>query len=328
MSRFAFFLVFAAFFTTLFAAQADADTADSTPVPILIGGFIPKKPPAYIALALYAISTAIHSFHYITVTPRRPFMLTLIFGMAAMALGFIFRIIYSDPPFTLGLSLTKFLLMDMFILLSPCAFLATNYMLLSHLVATFDKELVDRCLLIRASRVVKLFLWSDFATLSLQGCGGFSSSRNMTLVNIGNKLVLVGLVLQALSYLLFVAVLVVFGWRVSKQFPEVWRPHNNQLRAFKLLSRQPIDDWRILFYLMCATCVGILVRSVFRVAEFAGGTFGTIATHEGYFYFLDAVPLWLAMTVYCVVWPTRALVVRREQLLELHAAPKTYVQGR
>ncbi|KAJ7044060.1 RTA-like protein [Mycena alexandri] len=266
----------------------------------------------------------VHSVHYITVTPRRPFMLTLILGMAAMALGFIFRIIYSDPPFTLAQSLGKFLLMDLFILLSPCAFLAANYMLLSHLVAMFDKKVVDHCLLIRDSRVVKIFLLSDFATLNLQSCGGLSGTRNAILVNIGNKLVLVRLVLQALSFLLFIVVLVVFGWRISKQFPGIWRSHNT--RPFKILSRQPIDDWRILFYLMCTTSVGILIRSVFRVAEFAGGTFGTIATHEGYFYFFDSLPLWIAMTLYCIVWPSRALFMRREQLVELNAAPDAYME--
>ncbi|KAJ7784623.1 RTA1 like protein-domain-containing protein [Mycena metata] len=310
-----------------FILAADVGSTNSTndptlpPFPILIGGFIPKKPPAYIALGLYAISTIVHSIHYITVTPRRPFMLTLIIGMSAMTLGFIFRIIYSDPPFTLAQSLTKFLLMNLFILLSPCAFLATNYMLLSHLVAMFDKELVDRYLLIRNSHVVKIFLWSDFMTLNLQSCGGLSGTRNPTLVNIGNKLVLAGLILQALSFLLFIVVLVVFGWRMSQQFPGIWRPQN--ARPFKILSRQPIDDWRILFYLMCATSVGILIRSVFRVAESAGGNF--IATHEGYFYFFDSLPLWIAMTLYCIVWPTRALFMRREQVVELLNVPtKTY----
>ncbi|KAJ7780567.1 hypothetical protein DFH07DRAFT_1055600 [Mycena maculata] len=88
-------------------------------------------------------------------------------------------------------------------------------------------------------------------------------------------------------------------------FPAAWRPQNP--RPFKVLSRQPIDDWRILFYVMCATSIGILIRSIFRVAEFAGGATGLIATHEGYFYTFDSLPLWLGMTLYCVVWPAHAL---------------------
>jgi hypothetical protein len=88
----------------------------------------------------------------------------------------------------------------------------------------------------------------------------------------------------------------------------------------------------MVFYLMCMTCIGILIRSVFRIAEFAGGYVeansnsyhlgwtmsvlsnalhryrGTIATHEGYFYAFDTLPLWVAMTLYCIVWPTRAFI--------------------
>lgn len=83
---------------------------------------------------------------------------------------------------------------------------------------------------------------------------------------------------------------------------------------------------------MCATCVGILIRSVFRVAEFAGGYVyrfvgvlcyspdplhrynGTIATHEAYFYAFDTLPLWIAMSLYAVVWPARALMDRYRPL--------------
>ena len=34
---------------------------------------------------------------------------------------------------------------------------------------------------------------------------------------------------------------------------------------------------------------------------------GFVATHEGYFYALDALPLWLATALYAVVWPARFL---------------------
>lgn len=34
---------------------------------------------------------------------------------------------------------------------------------------------------------------------------------------------------------------------------------------------------------------------------------GFLAYHEGYFYSLDSLPLWIAMSLYCFVWPTRFL---------------------
>jgi hypothetical protein len=47
------------------------------------------------------------------------------------------------------------------------------------------------------------------------------------------------------------------------------------------------------------------IRSIFRIAEFAGGYDSYLATHEGYLYLLDALPLFLAMSLYVFVWPPR-----------------------
>ncbi|KAJ7134562.1 RTA1 like protein-domain-containing protein [Mycena epipterygia] len=303
MSRLLRSLMLLTCLATVFAADAGNSTTDGTTSNPPIGGFVPKKIPAYIAVALFGVSAIIHWIEHFTITPRRTFMLTLALGMTAMATGFVLRIIYANPPFTLG----KYIAMDLFILLSPCLFLATDYMLLARLAATFDKEVSDRCLLIRSSRIVKFFVWSDVTTFFLQSSGGglTATKNNATLANLGNKIVLIGLTLQAVSFLLFSCVLVVFGWRVCHEFPAAWRVQKP--RPFKLLSRQPIDDWRILFYVMCITCIGIIVRSIFRISEFAGGYNGTIATHEGYFYFFDSLPLWISMTLYCFVWPVRAL---------------------
>ncbi|KAJ6484887.1 RTA1 like protein-domain-containing protein [Mycena sanguinolenta] len=304
MTRLASFLVLA----TLFGISAAADAGNGTTTEgeqsfrFIPGGFVPKKLPAYIALVLYGISGLIHWIQFLAVPPRRPFMLALTIGMTSMTAGFVIRILFSMAPEN---AIGKFVAMDLLLLLSPCLFLATDYMLLSRLARSFDKEVVDRCLLIRESRVVKIFVWSDVSTFLLQTIGGSSGAgHSPSAAKLGNTLGLAGLVLQAFSFLLFTVVLLTFGSRLSKHFPDLWVPRN--ARPFRLFSRQPIDNWRIVYYTMCVTCIGVLIRSVFRVAEFAGGYSGTIATHEVYFYFFDALPLWLSMSLYCFVWPVRA----------------------
>ncbi|KAF7346235.1 hypothetical protein MSAN_01850500 [Mycena sanguinolenta] len=302
-------LVFAACFA---AALANAVTSDKDPNTDPIGGFVPKKSLSLIAFIFYAVSGVTHFFHFFTVPPRSSFMIALPIGMTVMAIGFVLRILYANPPYTLG----KYIIMDLCILLSPCLFLATDYMLLSRLARSFDEEVSSRCLIIRDSRITKIFVWSDVLTFILQSGGGsLSASKNASSAKLGNKIALIGLILQAVSFGLFTLVLIVFGQRVSKHYPELWRPKFPH--PFKVLSKEPIHDWRILFYVMCVTCVGILVRSIFRVAEYADGYTGTISTHEGYFYLFDTVPLWISMSLYCVVWPVRALFNRSEQQLEL-----------
>ncbi|KAJ7349792.1 RTA1 like protein-domain-containing protein [Mycena albidolilacea] len=309
MSRL-FILLFTACFTTVLAAgAADQTTEDANNIP---GGFIPKKSLSYIGIIAYGLSGLIHWFHFFTVPPRRTFMATLPIGMTAMAIGFILRIIYANPPFSLG----EYVIMDLVILLSPCLYLATDYMLLSNLAKSFDDDVANRCLLIRHSRITKIFVWSDVFTFLLQsGGGGLTAMDNVKLANLGSTIGLIGLILQAASFGLFTVILIVFAWRISTHYPELWCPQSP--RPFRVLSRQPIDDWRILVYIMLVTCVGILIRSIFRIAEFAGGYSGTVATHEAYFYTFDALPLWIVMSLYCVVWPARALMERRSGILEL-----------
>jgi hypothetical protein len=111
----------------------------------------------------------------------------------------------------------------------------------------------------------------------------------------------------------------------SRHFPAVWK--QQEFRFFSIFSR-PIEDWRVLFYVICATCVAIIIRSIFRIAEYGGGyascpiysmnrhtdhwvhnnrATGYIAQHEVYFYLFDALLLYIAMGLFIVVWPVRCL---------------------
>ncbi|KAJ7662268.1 RTA-like protein, partial [Mycena rosella] len=219
-----------------------------------------------------------------------------------MALGFVLRIIFAGSPYSSGL----YIIMDLLILLSPCAFLTTDYMLLARLVATFNAEISQTCLLIRPSLIARIFVASDGTTFLLQATGGGLSSQNTAnSANLGKTITMIGLSLQLVSFALF-TVLAVFGLRLQSRFPAAWCPQSRS-PPFKVRGTDQVADWRILYYTMCLTCIGILIRSTFRIAEFTGGYTGFIATHEGYFHLFDALPLWVAMSLYCLVWPPRFL---------------------
>lgn len=49
------------------------------------------------------------------------------------------------------------------------------------------------------------------------------------------------------------------------------------------------------------------IRSIYRIVEYKDGYRGTLWLHEAYFYFLDVLVLFLAMSVHIVVWPPRFL---------------------
>ncbi|KAJ3986786.1 RTA1 like protein-domain-containing protein [Lentinula detonsa] len=275
-----------------------ATNSDGTQRPT--AGFIMKVWPAVVAACLYGISGIIHWIHFLRIGHR--YMLTLTIGMTCMTLGMVLRIVDHYSPYSLGIYIVE----DLFVLLSPCAFLATDYMLLSRLANSLGRDIADDCLLIPSLRITKIFVWSDVITFWVQASGG-GMSVNSNLSSAGTTVAMIGLVLQLISFALFTLLLISFGFKVRSKHPEAWsvRSEESILSVAGPFKTSTITNWKILYYTMCLTCVGILIRCIFRIAEFAGGYFGYLSTHEGYFYLLDSLPLWVAMTLYCFLWPSR-----------------------
>ncbi|KAF5384013.1 hypothetical protein D9757_006917 [Collybiopsis confluens] len=266
-----------------------------------LGGFIMKVWPAVLAAVLYAISGGLHWTHLFRVGRR--LLLTLTIGMTCMTLGLLLKIAMSQSPHSLGL----YILQQLFTLLSPCAFLATDYMLLSRLANSLGRDIADDCLLIPSRRITKLFVWSDVITFWIQAAGG-GLSVQQSLSKMGTDIAMAGLILQLISFGLFALLLIVFGFRIRSRYPRAWNVRGKSESLFSVmgpLRTSTIYNWKLLYYTMCLTCIGILIRSSFRIAEFAGGYNGFLSTHEGYFYLLDALPLWVAMTLYVFLWPAR-----------------------
>ncbi|KAJ7643540.1 RTA1 like protein-domain-containing protein [Roridomyces roridus] len=277
--------------------------ADSTDNQQPIGGYIPKKFPAFVALAVYGQSAFICWIQYFRFG-RPSYMLTLTLGMTGMSVGFALRILLAGSPY----NETIYIVEDLFILLSPCAFLATDYVIFSRLASTFDVNVVSSTLLIRPGWLVRIFVWSDVITFFVQATGGsMETSHNVNAGKLGTKVSMVGLGLQLVSFLFFTLLLIVWGWRIKSRFPNLWHAAHQDRTPFKILKKDPSSNWRLLFWTMCFTCVGILIRSGFRIAEFAGGYNGYLAEHEGYFYLFDSLALWVTMSLYCFVWPPRFL---------------------
>ncbi|KAJ7696931.1 RTA1 like protein-domain-containing protein [Mycena rosella] len=261
---------------------------------------VPAVTPAVIALILFGLSALVHWIQFFRFG-RQPFMLALTLGMTAMAVGFVVRILVSHNPTSLGLNIVSTLL----ILLSPCLFLGLDYMILGRLAVMFGPDISNKAMFIAPTRVATIFVWSDVGTFLVQALGGsMTTSSNINSVHLGNKIALIGLALQLVSFALFMVLMLVFGSRVRTRFPHVWR--GQQGKAFTVAGGE-VGDWRILYFTLCVTCVAILVRSIYRLVQFIQGYGGYVSTHEVFFYCFDSLPLWMAMSLYCAVWPPRFL---------------------
>ncbi|KAF8597910.1 RTA1-domain-containing protein [Ceratobasidium sp. AG-I] len=259
----------------------DAEAGQSAHNPM---HYIPSKTIAVIAGSVYMLTVGI----YLIRSMRRwgRYMLTIIICGMCYAAGLYIRIWFANNT-----TLKVYIILNMLTILSPCGFIATVYMLLGRLAVHLQ---AGNLLVVRPSIITKLFVTSDLVTLLVQaGGGGMQSAQDAKMADLGAKMFLYGLIIQLVSFIIYCLIFALFVYRLKTQRAKEWYYRPNGL----------FGHWLALIYALTISCIGIVVRSVFRTIENAQGFDGTLATTESYFYVLDCVPLWIAIVVFAVVWP-------------------------
>ncbi|WWC58468.1 uncharacterized protein I303_101010 [Kwoniella dejecticola CBS 10117] len=255
--------------------------------------YIPNKSINIAAAVLYFIVAAILTFH--SFRQKANYFLCLVIGAWFEGLGLVLRVAFRKNPHSSGLYIVCYL----FVVLSPCAFLAGDYILLGRLVSYLGKN--EHLRPLKANWVSWTFIISDICTFLIQAAGGgLSISKNITTAQAGGNIFLAGIAAQLASFVLFSAMWIVFGVRAFKDDKELWnRP-----------------GWKSLYWAMGFTCICFIIRSIFRTVELSEGYIGYLATHERYYLGLDTLPLLLGIATYCYFWPGKYL----------HFAPKGQVE--
>lgn len=181
--------------------------------------------------------------------------------------------------------LMPYIIQSIFVLLAPTLFAATVYMVLARIIRAVDGEKLSP---IRMELITKIFVTCDIVTFFVQGGGGGLMAVS-SLTNIGQDIVLAGLVLQILTFALFVFTAVTFDQRIRKtptsaiiQGDVSWKQHLRSLYAISAM---------------------IFIRSIFRVLEYGLGNDGYLATHEWSNYIFDTVPMLIVMLCFAVWYP-------------------------
>lgn len=118
------------------------------------------------------------------------------------------------------------------------------------------------------------------------------AAGTISAMNIGANIVIGGLAIQLLFFGFFVVVSAVFHWRVKRRMSR-----NVPLSSGRRKS------WESIMWALYAACFLILVRSIFRVAEFVEGNDGFIMTREYLLYIFDACLMSITGIVLAVVYP-------------------------
>jgi hypothetical protein len=173
-----------------------------------------------------------------------------------------------------------------FILLGPALFAASVYMVLARIIRSIHAEKYS---ILPLNWVTKTFVLSDIVTFLVQA-GGSGMMVNSSLTNIGQGIVIAGLGLQVLSFCLFMVTAYVFQTRMRR------KP-----------TAETFDvgiPWKKHLYSMYAISGLVLIRSVFRVVEYAMGNEGYPLSNEWTLYVFDSVPMFAAMVIFGVWYPS------------------------
>jgi magnesium-transporting ATPase (P-type) len=137
--------------------------------------------------------------------------------------------------------------------------------------------------------------------------GGVMSSKFTNSMVIGQWIIVAGLCIQLVFFGAFVTTSLIFHYRIL-QSPT----HESQscISSGGFIPR----DWRSLLFALYTASALILIRSVYRLIEFAQGNNGYLIRREVFLYVFDAAMMLLVMVVMNIFHPS--VVLRTNEVID------------
>ncbi|KAH0431456.1 hypothetical protein CcaCcLH18_07072 [Colletotrichum camelliae] len=238
----------------------------------------PSLAAAIIFIVLFLLITAWHSF--ILLRTKTWFFIPFVPGGFCQWIGYIGRAISSvqSPNWTVK----PYIIQTLLPLVAPALYAASIYMILGRIIMITQGEQHS---IIRKKWLTKLFVFGDVISFILQAAGGgIMASGTKASLELGEHIVIGGLVVQVLFFSLFASTAAVFHVRMRK------------LPTTRVLSANiPWEAFLAVLYLASAL---IMIRSIFRLIEYAQGNDGYLVSHEVYLYVFDSVLMFATMCLF------------------------------
>ncbi|CAG9951943.1 unnamed protein product, partial [Clonostachys rosea f. rosea IK726] len=189
-------------------------------------------------------------------------------------------------------------------ILTPVLMAAVVYVVFSRIVfwATPAEHLTFSVIWVPPRFITLIFVGFDVLSLLLQmGAATMLSTTQATdenaegKIEMGRNLGLAGVGVQLFGFGIFTVAAVRFHF-TSRQFDG---HHVSQNQTRWNISKH----YESLLYVVNASCALILIRSVFRMVEFAPGTQEIIEKKEWYLYTFDVLPIFIVCVLYNIWFP-------------------------
>ncbi|KAM0269021.1 hypothetical protein ACHAPA_004630 [Fusarium lateritium] len=244
--------------------------------------YVPSLAAAVIFLLLFLVS-----FLYISWKiwrTRTYFCIVFAIGCFLEMLGYGIRAGVKDKTN----KLMPYMIQNTFILIAPALFAASIYMILGRIIRSLN---ADKYSLLKPTKLTRTFVLGDVLSFFVQGGGaGMSAVQSQTMAKWAERIVIIGLVIQIVIFGLFCVVSVVFHRRMH------YKPTAESIGT--------LVPWESTLYMLYAVSLLIMVRSVFRIVEYAQGYTGYSLSNEWTLYIFDTLLMWLVTAIFAWRYPS------------------------
>jgi hypothetical protein len=214
-------------------------------------------------------------------------------------IGYAGRIVCHFQPTTLSV----FIVQAFFLLVPPSLFAASLYMVLVRTMTGLGPK-AEALSIVRVSWMTKIFVLGDLFSFIIQSAGAAITASGVDLQN-GSNIIIIGLLEQVLFFGFFVVASVAF--------------HHRWTRTAECVDS--CNGWRRMLYMLYGTSALILIRSVFRIIEYAQGFTGYAMINEWTLYVFDSVLMSAVMLVFLIWYPDE---IQRYRQSNASGAESTY----
>jgi hypothetical protein len=123
-------------------------------------------------------------------------------------------------------------------------------------------------------------------------------AKTQSEINTAQNMITGGLGIQVAFFVFFMVVTLLFHIRMRK--------------APSLRSQNLTVPWQQYIFVLYIASFLILIRSVFRIAEYVGGTDGKLLSTEIYLYIFDAALMFLNMVLFNLRHPSQIIAGKRD----------------
>lgn len=253
---------------------------------LVLYAYTPSAAAAGTFMGIFGIATVAHIFYLPKL--RQCFFIPMILG-GIMEVGGLYGRFWGHSSQN---DFRAYVLQALLLTPAPIFLAATMYMTLGRIIVALDAD-KDHTL-IRPRWLSKIFVFFDIVCFIVQiGGTGMQSTTSVSVQKTGRTVTIIGLVIQLVVFAYFIIVALVFQRRMNAHPTSISIHH----------SIHWVRHLRVVY----ATSVLMLIRNIFRIAEYVEGSNGPVGHSEVYLYIFDSTLMAGLMWAFVIVHPGRLL---------------------